>query len=959
MPGPTKRISQKAQCLRKRSNTVALTRKQMPDSPQFDATSLGPDLSPKYVKLVEQIQALDAKDLRDHGTQFKHFIFTDIRESLFGAKAIASFLKQGGFDFRMGLRSKSITRDGVRRYTKTGDTHLIEKPPVAGGSNGFAILQSLPLWKNPITDTTKRKILDTFNLRPDNVHGELLRIIVLDSRFKEGINLFDVKYVHLMEPAIASSDLQQAVGRATRFCGQKGLHFIPRRGWPLEIYTYTTMLPTDFAATTEPTDTTEVAEPINAHDLVMKTSGLDLSLLHITKEVTVLAIETAVDYALNYHINNFDLEEALLMETEFEEVLSEVHFQKGGRPSLVAIHSMSDITPDLLRSCSYRKSQLFPFSKDRMVQVARRIGLKPPKGAKRDWFCSRLQDTPDYLASLLSPDSPTSVEAVLPRTPRRELLEDSPASIQSMRAPPPSPASIASLRAPPPSPASIASVRGPPPSPVSIASLQAPPGTPESPPDTPESEGSAEGLSGTPNRSIVENNNDLPYSFHTPEPIPHPESPTRNVNEIVALPFRNFQTRIRQMFYDFTWDIPVVRNKCHAVHAGKLGAPVQFSKTQEFVSAYLRPESPFKGMLAWHSVGTGKTCMGIAATAAFEAAGYRILWVTRNALMSEMYSNIFGSVCHKGIRDRIKRGLPIPADPAAQKRLLSGAMLPPMSYRTFQNALERKNQIGLELYRRNKDPLYKTFLVMDEIHKLQDGELGPAEAAEFKKIQPYIFNSYRTSGQESVRPLFMTATPITNTPKELFEILNTLIPSEERRLPEFSRFRQRYANPRGELSAEGKELFQDRAKGLISYLNREFDPTTFAQPKFHTIEVPVGDFKAPSARTLAETCLSANTSVSSECASLEATYQAQKKALPATPGRRHRLAALTRTYKAKKKACEVSQTPEHCYNVSKKRFVEKSLKSQKHGLRACLGPVPPPLFPTEEEFKAEIAKVRR
>jgi hypothetical protein len=938
----------------------------MPDSPQFDGSTLGPDLSPKYVKLVEQIRALDAKDLRDHGTQFKHFIFTDIRESLFGAKAIASFLKQGGFDFRMGLRSKQIMRDGVLRDTKTGDTHLIEKPPVAGGSNGFAILQSLPLWKNPITDTTKRKILDTFNLRPDNVHGELLRIIVLDSRFKEGINLFDVKYVHLMEPAIASSDLQQAVGRATRFCGQKGLHFIPRRGWPLEIYTYTTILPKElpFHATNESNET------INAHDLIMKTSGLDLSLLHITKEVTVLAIETAVDYALNYHINNFDLEEALLMETEFEEILSEVHFQKGGRPSLVAIHSMSDITPELLRSCSYRKSQLFPFSKDRMIQVARRVGLKPPKGAKRDWFCSRLQDTPDYLSSLLSPDSPTSVDSVPARTPRgASPFSDnlpvpdgpppSPASIPSVRPPPPSPASIPSVRPPPPSPASIQSVRAPPPSPASIQSVRAPPPSPESPPGTPESEGSAEGLSGTPDRSIVENNNDMPYSFHTPEPIPHPESPNRNVNTIAALPFRDFQSRIRQMFYDFTWDVPVVRNKCHAVHAGKLGAPVQFSKTQEFVSAYLRPESPFKGMLAWHSVGTGKTCMGIAATAAFEAAGYRILWVTRNALMSEMYSNIFGSVCHKGIRDRIKRGLPIPADPAAQKRLLSGAMLPPMSYRTFQNALERKNQIGLELYRRNRDPLYKTFLVMDEIHKLQDGELGPAEAAEFKKIQPYIFNSYSKSGQESVRPLFMTATPITNTPKELFEILNTLIPSEERRLPEFARFRQRYANARGELSAEGKGLFQERAKGLISYLNREFDPTTFAQPKFHTIEVPVGDFKAPSAKTLAETCLSANTSVSSECASLEATYQAQKKALPATPGRRHRLAALTRTYKAKKKACETSRTPEHCYNVSKKQFVEKTLKSQKHGLKACLGPVPPPAFPSEEEFKTEIAKVRR
>jgi len=414
------------------------------------------------------------------------------------------------------------------------------------------------------------------------------------------------------------------------------------------------------------------------------------------------------------------------------------------------------------------------------------------------------------------------------------------------------------------------------------------------------------------------------------------------------------------MFYDFTWDVPVVRNKCHAVHAGKLGAPVQFSKTQEFVSAYLRPESPFKGMLAWHSVGTGKTCMGIAAMASFEAAGYRILWVTRNALMPEMYSNIFGSVCHAGIRDRIKRGLPIPADPAAQKRLLSGAMLPPMSYRTFQNALERKNQIGAEFYSRNRDPLYKTFLVMDEIHKLQDGELGPAEAAEFRKIQQFIYNSYRASGVNSVRPLFMTATPITNTPKELFEILNTLIPTEGERLPEFATFRRRYANARGEVSAEGKTFFQERAKGLLSYLNREFDPTTFAQPIFHTIEVPVADMKPPTARTLAESCLSANEAQGAECSGLDARYEADKRALPAGPDRRHRLTALTKTYRAKKKACETERTPAHCYTVSKKQFTEKSKKSQKDALKACLGPVPsPPGYPTQEEFEAEVHRLRR
>ena len=36
--------------------------------------------------------------------------------------------------------------------------------------------------------------------RPDNVYGENIRIILMDGGYKEGIDLFDIKYVHIFEP---------------------------------------------------------------------------------------------------------------------------------------------------------------------------------------------------------------------------------------------------------------------------------------------------------------------------------------------------------------------------------------------------------------------------------------------------------------------------------------------------------------------------------------------------------------------------------------------------------------------------------------------------------------------------------------------------------------------------------------------------------------------------------------
>lgn len=616
------RLSKLAQCIRKTANTVKLPRVLMPDSDKFDKAEIKPDMSAKFTQLIKKINELDDADQRDHKKKFKHFIFTDIRESAYGAKAVASFLIAAGFELRMGHKSKMIKRDGEMVPTKAGQT--IYKPATEANNNGFAVLQSLPLWKNPLSVETKKKILSVFNSRPDNVNGELLRIIVLDSKFKEGIDLYDVKYVHLLEPSIATSDLKQAVGRATRYCGQKGLPFVPRAGWKLDVFIYNTMLPRG-----EPfllKDNVGNVKEVAAHTLMLEKSGLDLALMNLTQEITILAIQSAVDYELNYNINNFKIEQALLDETAGEE----------------------------------NKTNVF---------------LKPSANASND-------------------------------------------------------------------------------------------------------------------------------------------------NE----------------FKKYRWSKPVVQSGCEM--AMEKGKAASFTKTQDFMRNYFTPERSIKGMLAWHSVGTGKTCMAVAtATTKFEQAGYKILWVTRNALMADVYKNIFGVVCSIPL---MKDGVVIPDDPKKQKRMLSKAWMNPISYRTFQNALEKKNELGRTLYKNNPtDPLYKTFLVIDEIHKLHDGDLSAAEAADFHTIQNYIFESYEKSGKNSVRPLLMTATPITDSPKELFEIINTLIPEPENRFVDLTEFRTKYTDTNGTISDEGKTYYKEKADGIVSYLNREFDPTTFTQPKFHTVAVPI------------------------------------------------------------------------------------------------------------------------
>ena len=68
-------------------------------------------------------------------------------------------------------------------------------------------------------------------------------------------------------------------------------------------------------------------------------------------------------------------------------------------------------------------------------------------------------------------------------------------------------------------------------------------------------------------------------------------------------------------------------------------------------------------------------------------------------------------------------------------------------------------------------------------------------------------------------------------------------------------FRHEFTDKEGHVSAEGAHYFMEQSKGLISYLNREQDPTTFAIPTIRTITVGLGDMDIPDVRMVARRCL--------------------------------------------------------------------------------------------------------
>lgn len=96
------------------------------------------------------------------------------------------------------------------------------------GKNVFAI------WSSEERLSYKIFVKNTFN-KKENSDGQLIKIIIGSPSIKEGVSLFRIRQVHIMEPYWNYSRLLQIMGRASRYCSHKDL---PKNKRNVEIYIY-------------------------------------------------------------------------------------------------------------------------------------------------------------------------------------------------------------------------------------------------------------------------------------------------------------------------------------------------------------------------------------------------------------------------------------------------------------------------------------------------------------------------------------------------------------------------------------------------------------------------------------------------------------------------------------------------------------------------------------------------
>jgi len=81
---------------------------------------------------------------------------------------------------------------------------------------------------------TKEEIKTLFN-RMNNINGSKLKVLLLSSSVKEGISLFNVRQVHILEPYWNMKLIEQVLGRAQRTCAHR---FLPEDKRNLKVFIY-------------------------------------------------------------------------------------------------------------------------------------------------------------------------------------------------------------------------------------------------------------------------------------------------------------------------------------------------------------------------------------------------------------------------------------------------------------------------------------------------------------------------------------------------------------------------------------------------------------------------------------------------------------------------------------------------------------------------------------------------
>ena len=294
---------------------------------------------------------------------------------------------------------------------------------------------------------------------------------------------------------------------------------------------------------------------------------------------------------------------------------------------------------------------------------------------------------------------------------------------------------------------------------------------------------------------------------------------------------------------------------------------------QLFVKNFLSLQTPYNSLLLYHGLGTGKTCSAIGVTEEMRAynkqmgISKRIIIVAsenvQNNFKLQLFDerrlieengiwNLTGCVGNNLIKEVNPMSMPISREKliAQVKSLINSSyvflgyiqfanyIIKTMNYeeeykKQRANASNPKNfkfQLNKSLRKKLNSEFGSRLIVIDEIHNIRKSDVS-----ETKKVALNL--EYLVQSVPNMRLLFLSATPMYNSSKEIIWLLNLMAMNDKRSKLESRDVFDSYGN----IKASGRDLLIAKSNGYVSFVRGE-NPYTFPYRIYPKLFAPQASF---------------------------------------------------------------------------------------------------------------------
>lgn len=230
------------------------------------------EYSPKMQRMMEVLT-------EGPGHEGPALVYSAFRQ-LEGIGLFSNVLRANGFEQleAMGVSSLDDLEPGVQRYCIISGSETLEE---------------------------RAKVLEIFN-HPRNTHGELIKVLLGTSAAAEGLDLFNIRQILLMEPHWNEIRMQQVIARGRRICSH---YRLPADEQNVHVFRFMSIIPQEEKTNVPGHELVTTDEYI--YDIAQKKEVLNNQFLQLLKEA-------ALDCYLNHVHNTADGEriDCMAMSTE-------------------------------------------------------------------------------------------------------------------------------------------------------------------------------------------------------------------------------------------------------------------------------------------------------------------------------------------------------------------------------------------------------------------------------------------------------------------------------------------------------------------------------------------------------------------------------------------------------------------------------------------------------------------